>query len=381
MLFLARAAQAPVVIAHNSSAGTVALIAEARNRGQVAFSETAPQYLLLDNTLYEGSEPWRYILQPPLREPKEKDTLWERISEGLVDMIITDHCDYTKKQKMAVDDFTKTPGGLPGMETLLPLMVTYGVGEDRSHWTDLARLLAANPPQIYGLWPRKGALLPGSDADLVLYDRRARRHSRRIRSIHSADTHLTKGCRSKDASLPRFGAVSSWYAMGPSSAKRAAGSSSPASPCTGSSPAQPDGMDTLLISLLLIAGVLLGAALAYFLLRGQQKAAEQALRKELAKTYEAKTQTAQSRTVQTYESRTPPLQEAHLAELQRARKESTIRAARSSRARWRSRSRPPAGLQLLAATHASWGIRSITWSSTATAISKITARMPWKLSS
>ena len=170
VLFLARAAQAPVVIAHNSSAGTVALIAEARNRGQVAFSETAPQYLLLDNTLYEGSEPWRYILQPPLRDPKEKDTLWERISEGLVDMIITDHCDYTKKQKMAVDDFTKTPGGLPGMETLLPLMVTYGVGEDRIDWTDLARLLAANPAQIYGLWPRKGALLPGSDADLVLYD-------------------------------------------------------------------------------------------------------------------------------------------------------------------------------------------------------------------
>lgn len=170
VLFLARAAQAPVVIAHNSSAGTVALIAEARNRGQVAFSETAPQYLLLDNTLYEGSEPWRYILQPPLRDPKEKDALWERISEGLVDMIITDHCDYTKKQKMAVDDFTKTPGGLPGMETLLPLMVTYGVGEDRIDWTDLARLLAANPAQIYGLWPRKGALLPGSDADLVLYD-------------------------------------------------------------------------------------------------------------------------------------------------------------------------------------------------------------------
>ncbi len=170
VLFLARAAQAPVVIAHNSSAGTVALIAEARNRGQVAFSETAPQYLLLDNTLYEGSEPWRYILQPPLRDPKEKEALWERISDGLVDMIITDHCDYTKKQKTAVDDFNKTPGGLPGMETLLPLMVTYGVGEDRIDWTDLVRLLSANPAQIYGLWPRKGALLPGSDADLVLYD-------------------------------------------------------------------------------------------------------------------------------------------------------------------------------------------------------------------
>jgi dihydropyrimidinase len=170
VLLLAEAAHAPVVIVHNSIGATTALVAEARDRGQVAFCETCPQYLLLDNTLYEGSEPWRYILQPPLRDPREREKLWALVVEGVVDMIVTDHCDYTLAQKTALDDFTKTPGGLPGLETLLPLVATYGVADNRIDWTDLARLLAAGPAQLYNLWPRKGALLPGSDADIVLYD-------------------------------------------------------------------------------------------------------------------------------------------------------------------------------------------------------------------
>ncbi len=170
VLFLARAANAPVVIAHNSLGDTTALVAAARRRGQVAFAETAPQYLLLDNTLYEGTEPWRYILQPPLRDPAEREKLWQWVEAGEVDMLITDHCDYTPAQKQAVDDFTRTPGGLPGLETLLPLMVTYGVSDGRMDWTDLVRMMAENPARIYNLWPRKGALLPGFDADIVIYD-------------------------------------------------------------------------------------------------------------------------------------------------------------------------------------------------------------------
>lgn len=170
VLFLADAVNAPVVIVHNSSAYTALLVAEAREKGQIAFNETAPQYLVLDNTRYEGSEPWRYILQPPLRDPDEAEMLWSLLSAGMIDMLITDHCDYTKEQKLEHNDFTKTPGGLPGMETLLPLTVTYGVLAGQLSWPDVARLLAANPAQIYNLWPRKGALLPGSDADVVLYD-------------------------------------------------------------------------------------------------------------------------------------------------------------------------------------------------------------------
>ncbi len=177
ILFLAEAANAPVVIAHNSTGLTAALVANARKSGQVAFSETTPQYLLLDESVYQGlgttdaPDPWRYILQPPLRAAVEREKLWELLGGGWVDMISSDHCDYTAAQKLAGNDnFTRTPGGLPGVETLLPLMATYGVGEGRLHWTDLARMLSANPAHIYNLWPYKGALIPGADADIVLYD-------------------------------------------------------------------------------------------------------------------------------------------------------------------------------------------------------------------
>jgi len=145
-------------------------VAEARDSGQTVSCETCPQYLLLDNTVYEGPEPWRYVLQPPLRDPEEPDRLWVLVEGGAVDLIATDHCDYTVAQKIAQDDFTQTPGGLPGMETLLPLMLTYGVAGGRLTLPQLAELLSANPARVWGLWPRKGALLPGSDADIVVYD-------------------------------------------------------------------------------------------------------------------------------------------------------------------------------------------------------------------
>jgi len=170
ILFLAEAAGCPVHICHCSTARSVALVAEARDNGQEATCETCPQYLLLDNSAYEGPEPWRYILQPPLRDPEEPAGLWALVEAGVVDLIATDHCDYTKDQKIAQDDFTRTPGGLPGLETLLPLMYTYGVAEGRLTLPQLSGLLSANPARVWGLWPRKGNLLPGADADIVVYD-------------------------------------------------------------------------------------------------------------------------------------------------------------------------------------------------------------------
>jgi dihydropyrimidinase len=195
VLFLAEAAGCPVHIVHCSTARSVALVTEARDNGQEVTCETCPQYLLLDNTAYEGPEPWRTILQPPLRDPDEADCLWALVEAGAVDLIATDHCDYTVEQKMAQDDFTRTPGGLPGVETLLPLMVTYGVDEGfdsaqprgRLTLPQLATLLATNPARIWGLWPRKGALLPGSDADVVVYDPAPEGE------IHADDLHYLAG--------------------------------------------------------------------------------------------------------------------------------------------------------------------------------------------
>jgi dihydropyrimidinase len=170
VLFLAEAAGCPVHIVHCSTSRSVALVAEARDNGQEVTCETCPQYLLLDDTAYERAEPWRYILQPPLRDSEEPDRLWALVEAGAVDLIATDHCDYTFGQKTARDDFTQTPGGLPGMETLLSLLYTFGVDEGRLTLPQLAALLSTNPARIWGLWPRKGALLPGSDADLVIYN-------------------------------------------------------------------------------------------------------------------------------------------------------------------------------------------------------------------
>ncbi len=172
VLFLADAAQAPVYIVHCSTGRSVELVRQARGRGQVAFAETCVQYLLLDDSRYEGDHPERFILQPPLREAADKDRLWRLIGEGAVATIATDHCDYTLAQKTAVDDFTRTPGGLPGMETLLPLLYTYGIAEGRLGWEALAQLAAEHPARIFGLDPRKGALAPGADADVVVYDPR-----------------------------------------------------------------------------------------------------------------------------------------------------------------------------------------------------------------
>ncbi len=170
VLFLAQAADAPVYIVHCSVARSVELVAQARVRGQAAFAETCPQYLLLDESVYASDEAYRFILQPPLRAAENNDGLWRLVETGAVDVVATDSCDYTLDQKTAHPDFTRTPGGLPGTETLLPLMASYGITDNRLQWPDLVRMLSTNPARIFGLYPTKGTLMPGADADVVIYD-------------------------------------------------------------------------------------------------------------------------------------------------------------------------------------------------------------------
>jgi len=163
MLRLAAYAKAKVVIAHNSCAETARLVSAARREGQAVYNETCPQYLYLrqeDN--YTSPEPWRFILQPPLRTQTDNDDLQSAVQNGDVSCLVTDHCAYTRAQKR--HDPQNSPGGLPGLETLLPLTAAVpGIT-----WPQIARLLAESPAKIYGLWPHKGALLPGFDADILL---------------------------------------------------------------------------------------------------------------------------------------------------------------------------------------------------------------------
>jgi dihydropyrimidinase len=178
VIFLASEAGAPLYIVHCTSLGSIIKIEEARERQQTVYCETCPQYLILDDTVYEGMHPEHYILQPPLRyqfrldEPIHRGDLWDSLENNLIDVISTDSCDYTLAQKTEHTEFTKTPGGLPGIETLLPLMYTRTIHEAMAELSlsDLVSKLSTNPARIFGLYPRKGILAIGSDADVVLYD-------------------------------------------------------------------------------------------------------------------------------------------------------------------------------------------------------------------
>jgi dihydropyrimidinase len=161
--------QPRVYVVHCSVSGTVDQVILAAARGQDAIAETTPQYLLLDETIYAGEHPEWGIMQPPLRAPEEKRLLWAQVASGAISTIGTDHCDYTIAQKHLSSKFTETAGGIPGIETMLPLLVTHGVMEGRISWSRLAELTSANPARIFGL-RHKGALAPGYDGDVVVYD-------------------------------------------------------------------------------------------------------------------------------------------------------------------------------------------------------------------
>jgi len=187
ILFLAELANCPIYVVHCTTERSIEMVAQARHRGQQAWCETCPQYLLLDTTVYDGQHPEYFILQPPLRPPGEPERVWRQVINGAVSVISTDSCDYTIQQKREFAEFTRTPGGLPGLETLLPLIYTYGVSTGRISLTDLVRLLCENPARLFGIGSRKGAIRPGSDADIVLYDPQP------DTTLHAADLHYLAG--------------------------------------------------------------------------------------------------------------------------------------------------------------------------------------------
>ena len=174
LLRIAQAAQAPVIIVHLTNGEALDEVARARKRGQTVYVETCPQYLLLDESLY-GQEAFsdaaRYVCAPPLREKREQDVLWRALRRGDIQTVSTDHCAFTLEQKaLGREDFTRIPGGLPGVETRGELMWSWGVARRRISVTQMCRLLSENPAKLYGLFPRKGTLQPGADADIVVYD-------------------------------------------------------------------------------------------------------------------------------------------------------------------------------------------------------------------
>jgi len=174
-LVFSRATGSPVYFVHLSTPVAVDLIAEAGDLRMPALAETCPHYLVLDDSLYSRPDAARYLMTPPLRDRASQAALWSRLEGGLIHSIGSDHCGFSLAERQGADDFTKVSPGIPGVETSLMLMYTFGVVRQRIALTDLVRLLCANPAKIFGLWPRKGDLAPGSDADIVLFDPRPER--------------------------------------------------------------------------------------------------------------------------------------------------------------------------------------------------------------
>lgn len=176
LLKMAALADVAVTIVHLSSAAGLREVLAARQRGQKCYVETCPQYLFLDDSLYSlpDFEGARYVCAPPLRKKEDQDSLWAALAADQIQTVSTDHCSFTLAQKNAGrQDFTKIPGGMPGVETRGVLLYTGGVATGRITLAQMCRLLAENPAKLYGAYPRKGIIAPGSDADIVVYDPKA----------------------------------------------------------------------------------------------------------------------------------------------------------------------------------------------------------------
>ncbi len=159
-----------VHIVHVSSGETAEVIRKAREEGLRITGETCPHYLVLNDEVYEREDAQLFIMQPPLRKPQDQELLWKNVAAGTFDLLTTDHCSYCEGQKVCNRTFHQTNGGIPGVETLLPVTFSEGVSKGRITVEQLSRMLSLNPARMFGLYPKKGTLKPGSDADVVIVD-------------------------------------------------------------------------------------------------------------------------------------------------------------------------------------------------------------------
>jgi dihydropyrimidinase len=170
---MAALAGAPLYVVHLSCAAALAHVTAARDRGLPIQAETCPQYLFLSLADYDrpGLEGAGYVMSPPLRERSDQEALWRGLAGGDLQVVATDHCPFTLADKArGHDDFSKIPNGAPGIETRMMLLWDGGVRAGRIDARRFVELTAASPARIFGLWPRKGTIAVGSDADLLVWE-------------------------------------------------------------------------------------------------------------------------------------------------------------------------------------------------------------------
>jgi dihydropyrimidinase len=171
---IAEMAESPVYIVHLSCADALEKVREARDRGLPAFAETCPQYLFLSYDNYEepGFEGAKYVMTPPLREKWNQAELWKGLKTDDLQVISTDHCPFCMKEQkeLGKDDFSKIPNGAPGVEHRVPLIYNGGVVENRISLNRFVELTSTAAAKMFGLFPKKGTIAVGSDADIVIFD-------------------------------------------------------------------------------------------------------------------------------------------------------------------------------------------------------------------
>ena len=182
----AQAGDAPLYLVHMNTAGEVDQLQYAREHGLNMMGETCPQYLFFDESDLRREDGAKWICSPPMRTPADNARIWEGLEKGIIQVVSTDHCPFFYDGTQAIEyegkpiaipgkelgkgDFTQIPNGLPGVGDRMPVLWTEAVGSGRLTPNQFVALHATNPARIFGLYPQKGSLLPGADADIALWD-------------------------------------------------------------------------------------------------------------------------------------------------------------------------------------------------------------------
>lgn len=210
---LAAQAGAPLYVVHMNAAGEVDQLEYARKKGLPVMGETCPQYLFFTEENLQQKDGAKWICSPPMRTKDDNERLWEGLEDGSIKVMATDHCpfffDGTKPiqyegesvaipgKELGKEDFTKIPNGLPGVGDRLPILWTKAVNSGRLSVNDFVAITSTNPAKIFGMYPKKGTVLPGSDADLVIWDPEKDVIYGKNQAQHRTDYNLYEGWRLK----------------------------------------------------------------------------------------------------------------------------------------------------------------------------------------
>ncbi len=205
-IMIADVASVPLYIVHVSCEQAHEAIRRARQKGMRVFGEPLIQHLVLDETEYQNQD-WlhaaRRVMSPPFRDRGHQNSLWAGLQAGSLQVVATDHCSFTTEQKMmGVNDFTKIPNGTGGLEDRMPLLWTHGVETGRLTPNEFVAATSTNSAKILNMYPKKGAVVPGADADLVVWDPKATKTIAAARQQSVIDYNVFEGMTV--TGLPRF---------------------------------------------------------------------------------------------------------------------------------------------------------------------------------